>query len=41
MMEDVLTLATVVGVIVWWQWRFGIGWHIRRQWRESQKRQSN
>jgi hypothetical protein len=30
-METAAFLAMVAATMIWWQWRFGIGWHIRRR----------
>ena len=35
-MDSYLFLLIVLAVLVWWQWKFGIGWTIRafRRWRK-------
>lgn len=37
-METALFLLLVLATLVWWQWRFGVGYLIRRVrgWRRSQ-----
>jgi len=34
-MDSYLFLLGVLAIVVWWQWRFGVGWTIRtfRRWK--------